>query len=192
MTEVRVELLDRALVEESAKKSGLLWVQVPGVPGEAAPNKGRADMTERPLWQVWHDGAVVVVGEGAEQPLHGLADGQSTVLTARSKDKGGRLVAWPVRVEELRPRSQAWTAAVEELKAKRLNSPDHATVTDRWAAESRVLRLVPVGASVAGPGAMPDGSHAAAPLPTPATTREPIPAALPKLLFGRRRRRGET
>ncbi|MEY9842806.1 hypothetical protein [Streptacidiphilus sp. EB103A] len=179
MTEVRVELLDRALVEESAKKSGLLWVRLP-------------DGTDRALWQVWHDGAVTVVGEGAEQPLHGLADGQSTVLTARSKDKGGRLVAWPVRVEELQPHSEAWTAAAEELKAKRLNSPDHATVTDRWAAESRVLRLVPVGASVAGPGSMPDGSHAAVPVPTPATTREPIPAALPKLLFGRRRRRGGT
>ncbi|WP_380567624.1 hypothetical protein [Streptacidiphilus jeojiensis] len=179
MTEVRVELLDRALVEESAKKSGLLWVQLP-------------DRTERPLWQVWHDGAVTVVGEGAEQPLHGLVDGQSTVLTARSKDKGGRLVAWPVRVDELPPHSEAWTAAVDELKAKRLNSPDHATVTDRWAAESRVLRLVAVGASVAGPGSMPDGSHAAAPVPTPATTRQPVPAALPRLLFGRRRRRNAT
>jgi hypothetical protein len=177
MTEVSVELLDRALVEESAKKSGLLWVRLP-------------DGTDRPLWQVWHDGAVLVVGEGAEQPLHGLAGGQSTVLTARSKDKGGRLVSWPVTVTELAPGGEAWTAAVAELKAKRLNSPDHESVTERWAAESRVLRLVPADGPVQGPGALPEDSHAAAPLPTTATTREPIPAALPRLLFGRKRRRG--
>ncbi|MEY9963237.1 hypothetical protein ABIA33_001270 [Streptacidiphilus sp. MAP12-16] len=176
MTDARVELLDRALVEEAAKKSGLLWVRI-------------ADASDRALWQVWHDGAVLVVGEGAEQPLHGLADGQTTVLTARSKDKWGRLVAWPVRVEELAPGSEAWTAAVAELKAKRLNSPDHETVTERWARESRVLRLVPTGGSVQNPDAMPDASHAAAPLPTVATTRRPAPAALPRLLFGRRRRR---
>ena len=175
MTE-SVERLDRALVEESAKKSGLLWVRI-------------ADGTDRPLWQVWHDGAVVLVGEGAEQPLHGLADGQTTVLTARSKDKGGRLVSWPVRVEQLVPGSDVWTAAAEELRAKRLNSPDHATVTDRWARESRLLRLVAVDGPVSGPDALPDGSHAAAPVGTPATTREPAPAALPRLLFGRRKQR---
>lgn len=184
-----MELLDRALVEESAKKSGLLWVRLP-------------DGTDRPLWQVWHEGAVLVLGEGAEQPLHGLADGQSTVLTARSKDKGGRLVSWPVRVAELAPGSEAWTAAAAELKAKRLNSPDHEGVTERWARESRVLRLTladpnpaqdwlqdGLGDGIRGPGALPDGSQATAPVATPATTREPIPAALPRLLFGRRRKR---
>ncbi|MFC1432848.1 hypothetical protein ACEZDB_19590 [Streptacidiphilus sp. N1-3] len=176
MTELSAELLDRTLAEESAKKSGLLWVRI-------------ADTTDRPLWQVWHDGAVLVVGEGAEQPLHGLADGQQTVLTARSKDKGGRLVSWPVRVEQLEPGSEAWTAAAEELKGKRLNSPDHETVTERWARESRLLRLVPTGGPVSGPDALPTGSHAATPVPTPATTRQPAPAALPRLLFGRRRKR---
>ena len=174
MSEVSAELLDRTLVEESAKKSGLLWVRI-----------GTSD---RPLWQLWHDGAVVVVGEGAEQPLYGLADGQSTVLTARSKDKGGRLVSWPVRVEQLVPGSEAWISAAEELKGKRLNSPDHETVTERWARESRLLRLVPVDGPVTGPGALPDGSLAAAPVPTPATTRQPAPAALPRLLFRRKKK----
>jgi hypothetical protein len=181
MTEVSAELLDRALVEESAKKSGLVWVSAPaGQPGG-----------DRAVWHVWHEGAVVVVGGGAEQPLHGWAEGDAVTVTVRSKDSWGRLVAWPARVEELPPGSPAWAAAVEELKAKRLNSPDHETVTERWARESRVLRLVPAGGSSQHPGALPQESHAAAPLPTPATTRKPVPAALPKLLFGRgRRRRG--
>lgn len=175
MTELSGELLDRTLVEESAKKSGLLWVRI-------------ADGTDRPLWQVWHDGAVVVVGEGAEQPLHGLADGQTTVLTARSKDKGGRLVSWPVRVEQPAPGSEAWTAAAEELRSKRLNSPDHERVLERWARESRLLRLVATEGPVTGPDALPADGHTAVPVPTSATTRQPIPAPLPRLLFGRKRK----
>jgi hypothetical protein len=173
--ELSAELLDRALVEESAKKSGLLWVRA----GSGA---------DRAVWHVWHEGAVVVVGEGAEQPLHGWAAGDAVTVTVRSKDSWGRLIAWPARVEELAAGTPEWTAAVEELKAKRLNSPDHATVAERWARESRVLRLVPAGVSSEQPGALPDSSHAAAPLPTTATTREPIPEALPRLLFGRKRR----
>jgi hypothetical protein len=63
-----------------------------------------------------------------------------------------------------------------------------------------LLRLVPTGGPVrsdlpgdasdepAGPRALPTESHAAAPVPTPATTRQPIPAGLPRLLFGRKRK----
>ena len=178
MTEVSAELLDRALLEESAKKSGLVWVSTGG--------RGGGD---RAVWHVWHEGAVVVVGEGAEQPLNGWAQGDAVTVTVRSKDTWGRLLAWPARVEELPPGSAAWSAAVEELKAKRLNSPDFETVTERWARESRVLRFVPTGGSSQRPGALPEESGAAAPVPTPATTRQPAPAALPRLLFGRGRKR---
>ncbi|WP_051837318.1 hypothetical protein [Streptomyces sp. NRRL WC-3742] len=166
--------LDRALLEEAAKKSGLLWV--------------RADGQEhsRPLWHAWHDGAVVVVGDGAEQPLHGLTAGAEAQVTVRSKDKGGRLTGWRARVSELAPGGEAWSGAVEELKGKRLNAPDTDAITERWARECRVLRLEPAGALDERPGAMPDGSQAASPMPTPATTRRPIPAGLPKLLFKRR------
>jgi hypothetical protein len=55
----------------------------------------------------------------------------------------------------------------------------------RWARECRVLRLEPSG-SIA---ELPDGSLAQPPLPTPATTRRPIPAALPRLLLKKRKRR---
>lgn len=165
--------LDRALIEEAAKKSGLLWVD-----GQA-------------LWHAWVDGAVVVVGGGpGEQPLPGpgLSDGGTATVTVRSKDKGGRLVAFPVRITELSPDGEAWTAAVEELKGKRLNAPDAETMTERWARECRVLRLEPAGDPLERPGAMPDRSGAAAPVPTSAVTRHPIPAGLPKLLFRRRKR----
>jgi len=166
------ELLDRALVEEATKKSGLVWVKGPEGPARA-------------LWHVWHEGAVCLVGDGSgEQPLPGLSDGGAAEVTVRSKDKGGRLVSWAAKVVELAPRSEAWEAAVAELKGKRLNAPDGEAMTERWARESRVLRLEPTGDTAA----LPDGDLAEPPLPTPATTREPVPAGLPRLLMKKRKR----
>ncbi|MGW6293196.1 hypothetical protein [Streptomyces sp. NPDC055058] len=165
------ELLDRALIEEATKKSGLVWVEGPAGPARA-------------LWHVWHEGAACVVGDGpGEQPLPGLADGTRAQVTVRSKDKGGRLVSWTATVAELPAGSEAWTAAVAELKGKRLNAPDGEAVPERWARECRVLRLEPTGATAP----LPDGSLAAPPRPTPATTRRPAPAGLPRLLARRRR-----
>jgi hypothetical protein len=168
--------LDRALVEEATKKSGLIWVRGDGPAGTA----------DRPLWHVWHEGAVLVLGDGpGEQPLPGLVDGGTATVTVRSKDKGGRLVAWTARVVELAPDGEEWTAAVQELKGKRLNAPDGEEAPRRWARECRVLRL----AAVAVDAEPPTGSLAAVPLATPVTTRQPAPAALPKLLLRRRRGR---
>ncbi|MEE1756410.1 hypothetical protein [Streptomyces sp. SP18CS02] len=165
-------LLGQALVEEATKKSGLIWV--------------RGDGPARALWHVWHEGAAHVVGDGpGEQPLPGLADGSTAEVTLRSKDKGGRLVAWTATVGELAPGSPEWESAVGELKGKRLNAPDAETMTERWARECRVLRLTPRDARTD----HPTGSLAAAPLPTAATTRRPAPAALPRLLLGRKKRR---
>ncbi|MFF8591034.1 hypothetical protein ACF061_06265 [Streptomyces sp. NPDC015220] len=167
------ELLDQALVEEATKKSGLIWVQGPDAPVRA-------------LWHVWHEGAACVVGDGpGEQPLPGLADGAMAEVTVRSKDKGGRLVTWSARVVELAADSEAWRAAVAELRGKRLNAPDGEAMTGRWARECRVLRLEPAGTTVP----LPDGSLAEAPLPSPATTRRPVPAGLPRLLLKKRRRK---
>ncbi|OAH11701.1 hypothetical protein [Streptomyces jeddahensis] len=165
-------LLDQALVEEATKKSGLIWVQGSG--------------PARALWHVWHEGAAHVVGDGpGEQPLPGLADGGTATVTVRSKDKGGRLVEWAATITELAAGSPEWEAAVAELKGKRLNAADGEAMPERWARECRVLRLEPVGATAE----LPDGSLAAAPLPSSATTRRPIPAALPRLLLRRGRRR---
>ncbi|MEU6378144.1 hypothetical protein [Streptomyces sp. NPDC046909] len=167
------ELLDQALVEEATKKSGLIWVK--GAEGPA-----------RALWHVWHEGAACLIGDGpGEQPLPGLTDGGGAEVTVRSKDKGGRLVSWTAKVVELTPGSEAWDAAVAELKGKRLNAPDGEAMTDRWARECRVVRLEPTGSTLP----LPDGSLAEAPVPTAATTRQPIPAGLPKLLLKRRKRK---
>jgi hypothetical protein len=164
-------LLDQALVEEATKKSGLIWVQGSG--------------PARALWHAWHEGAAHVVGDGpGEQPLPGLADGGTATVTVRSKDKGGRIVEWAAKITELPARSAEWEAAVAELKGKRLNAPDGEAMPERWARECRVLRLQPLGTTAD----LPDGSLAAAPLPSGATTRRPIPAALPRLLLRRKRR----
>ncbi|MEV7087216.1 hypothetical protein AB0O07_15160 [Streptomyces sp. NPDC093085] len=163
-------LLARALVEEATKKSGLVWVRGSG--------------PDRALWHIWHEGAAVLVGDGpGEQPLPGLADGEPAEVTVRSKDKGGRVVGWTAVVAELAPHSPEWESAVAELKGKRLNAPDAETMTERWARECRVVRLVPAE-TVTEP---PQGSLAAVPLPTPATTREPVRTPLGKLLLGRKR-----
>jgi hypothetical protein len=162
------DVLRTALIEEATKKSGLVWVD-----GQA-------------LWHVWADGAMCVVGGPGEQPLPGLVDGGTATVTVRSKDKGGRLVGWSARVSLLEPRGAAWEAAVAELKGKRLNAPDGEGVVDRWARECEVFRLEPGGGEVA--VAVAEGSGAAVPVVTPATTRQPAPAGLPRLLARRSRR----
>lgn len=168
MTDLR---LDRLLVEEATKKSGLIWVRGAG--------------PARALWHVWHEGAAHVLGDGpGEQPLPQLADGATAEVTVRSKDKGGRLIAWTAAVSELEPHSEEWESAVAELKGKRLNAPDAEQMTERWARECRVLRLEPGRATTE----LPDASLAEAPLPTPATTRQAIPAGLPRLLLKRKKR----
>ncbi|CAM5684237.1 putative protein OS=Streptomyces aurantiogriseus OX=66870 GN=GCM10010251_19070 PE=4 SV=1 [Streptomyces aurantiogriseus] len=86
---------------------------------------------------------------------------------------------------QLAPGTEAWDAAVAELKGKRLNAPDGEAMTARWAAECRVVRLEPTGGTLP----LPDGDLAAAPVPSPATTREPIPAGLPRLLLKKRKRK---
>lgn len=158
-----------ALVEEATKKSGLVWVN-----GQA-------------LWHAWVDGAMCVVGGPGEQPLPGLADGGTARVAVRSRDKGGRLVSWTARVRLLPPDSEPWGAAVAELKGKRLNAVDGEAITTRWGRECEVFRLAPEGLPDEYPGVVDDGSGAAVPVASPATTRTAAPAGLPRLLARRRR-----
>lgn len=62
-------------------------------------------------------------------------------MTLRSKDNGGRLVAFDAGVEVI---DQVEAAdAVAALAKERLNAPDGARLVERWAAGSQVIRLTP-------------------------------------------------
>ena len=155
-----------ALVEESAKKSGLLWVRATG------PRH-----RPQPLWQVWHEGAIYVLTGGIEQPApEGLTD--RAFVTLRSKDKGSRLLTIEADVEPVAPDSDEWSGVVPVLMSKRLNLPDGDAAPERWRRECVVYRLRPSGEVVETPDEPTTGSHAAAPPPTPARTRVPRPLHL--------------
>ena len=82
----------------------------------------------------------------------------------------------------LRDRGGEAKAALPQLTAAlvtgRLNLADLATAADGWAASSVVRRIVPTGELVEAPGSLSDDAHRATPLPTPATTRGPLPRVL--------------
>ncbi|MBB5627536.1 hypothetical protein BJ981_003235 [Sphaerisporangium krabiense] len=120
-----------SLIEEAAKKSGVLWISLPA--------------GDRLAWHVWHDGAVYVVTGGGEQALPGLVDAARVTVTLRSKDNGARLVAFEaaVRVVDQSSPSEGDAGAIAALAKERLNAPDAAGLTSRWAAGSSVVRLTP-------------------------------------------------
>ncbi|GAA5077104.1 hypothetical protein HNP84_003649 [Thermocatellispora tengchongensis] len=117
----------KQLIEEGAKKSGVLWLTL-----------------DRPrlAWHAWHDGAIYLVTGGGEQHLPGLTDRSQVRVTLRSKDNGGELVAFEAAVEVID--QAAAPDAVAALAKERLNARDGAGMTDRWARESQVVRLTPL------------------------------------------------
>ena len=143
-----------ALLSEAGKKSGLLWIDIPG---------DRA----WPAWHVWLDGAGYVVTGPGEQHLPALPT--DVAVTFRSKDKGGRLVKVAAHATVVTPADPAWEPATTALKASRLNSPAGDTMA-RWAAEATVYALTPHGDALEGPGSYSTETGAAQPALTPATT----------------------
>jgi len=166
--------LTRALVEETCRKSALVWVRPP------------AATRAVPVWHFFVDGAVHVVGDGIEQPLPPMVEGEEVEVTVRSKDTGGRLLTYVAAVTRIRPDEPAWAAVVPELHAKRLNSPDGERQPERWARESRVLRLDATGRLVESPGHLSSRSHAAEPPGSAATTRGPLPFVVGRRAHRRR------
>jgi len=156
--------LSAALVAEVARKTAVSWL--------------RHDGRTHPVWHVWSDGALCLVADGPEQPLPPLDDGERVEVVMRSKDNGGRLVAWVGTVAVLRPADEAWEPTTAALVSARLNLRDLAAAPDDWAESSRVLRIVPTGELVEGPGDLPDDDHRDVPRETPATTRGPLPRVL--------------
>ncbi|MGH8891846.1 MAG: hypothetical protein ACRDWY_00830, partial [Actinomycetes bacterium] len=121
MTGDRDAALLLALVEETCRKSSLVWLRPTGSDRAVA------------AWHVFTAGAVHVVGGGQEQNLPEMADGDEVVVTVRSKDTGGRLLSFVARVDTVRPDDPAWDTVVPELHAKRLNPPDGERQPQRWA-----------------------------------------------------------
>ncbi|MGI8614334.1 MAG: hypothetical protein ACR2KL_10405 [Nocardioidaceae bacterium] len=146
-----------ALVEELAKKSAVCWLDY-GVPARS-----------HPVWHVWIDNAVVVVGNGDEQPLPSIDTEREVLVILRAKTSRHRLARCRAAVEVLPPWSRRWKAVLPALLAARLNLPDPAGAAERWAARSSVVRLVPLEV-LESPGSLPTGSGAAAPVTSPATT----------------------
>ncbi|SEK44546.1 hypothetical protein [Nonomuraea pusilla] len=118
---------DSAVVEEGARKSGVLWLTL-----------------DRPrlAWHVWHDGAIYLVAGGGEQELPGLDALDRVRVTLRSKDNGARLVEFDAAVS--RVDQAAEPGAVAALAKERLNAADSEHLTERWARDSLVVRLDPL------------------------------------------------
>jgi len=143
-----------ALLSEAGKKSGLLWIDIPG---------DRA----WPAWHVWLDDTAYVVTGPGEQSLPPLP--ADIAVTFRSKSTGGRLVTVAANAAVITPLDMRWEDATTALKASRLNAPA-GDIIARWADEAIVYALTPQGDVVQGPGSYSQQSGAAQP-PTPATTR---------------------
>jgi hypothetical protein len=169
----RESRLHEALLQELMRKSSLCWVRLAGAE------------RERAVWHVWHEGAAYVVSGGSEQPLPGVESAEEAVVVVRTKDTRQRMLAWRAEVGGVAPDSAEYDAVVGELLGARLNLPDLPEARDRWRRECRVTRLRPTGALEEHPGGLPDGELAAAPAPTPATTRR----GLPRVLHRRQTRR---
>lgn len=167
--------LRSALVVEAARKSGLLWLTLPGLP------------QPRAAWHLWHEGsAYVLTGGEGEQPLPGLPEAATVPVTLRSKDKGGLLIRWMAEVERVEPGTELWDTVAPLLARQRLNAADHERQIERWSTGSYVVRLTPTGEVTEAPGERRDDYAAVRPVPTPATTAGPPPR-----MFGARRRRAD-
>jgi hypothetical protein len=173
------EAFTSALIAELGKKTGVCWLRYdePYAPGSG----GRS----RAAWHIWYDDALHLVAGGDEQPLPGIEEADRVEVTMRSKESGGRLVTWVGRVTVVSPTDEAWDDVTSALVSDRLNLEDLSTVKDAWAARSVVVRVDPTGELLEEPGSLREDAQAAAPPPTPATTRGP----LPRVLHRRQRRR---
>ncbi len=120
---------DLDLVADLAKKSGLVWIEFAG--------------RTQAVWHEFVDGDVCVVGDGGEQPLPDVRDGDTVTLLLRSKTNRQLVATAPATVTVVSPDAPDWDAVTAALKSGRLNLSDSDHAVERWARESRVLRLVP-------------------------------------------------
>ena len=118
------------LIEEATRKSGVVWVTP------------QDEQSPRPVWHLWHDGAMYVLSGGIEQPLPVTA--RATVSVRSKERQADLLVEWQADVDVVTPGSPLWDEVVPLLHARRLNAPDGDAQPARWAQESVVQRFRPV------------------------------------------------
>lgn len=159
-----MEPVTRALVAELGKKTGVSWL--------------RYDGRTHAVWHVWLDDAMYLLSGDGEQPLPGIEAAERVEVLMRSKENGGRLVTWVGRTSRVAPGDEAWEPVSAALLADRLNVEDLTTAVPAWAERCVVTRVEPTGEVIEEPGDLSDGSHAAVPAESTATTRGPLPRVL--------------
>ena len=159
------------LIEETAKKAAVAWLTVPGA-GQAYP-----------VWFLWADGALHVVGGAGEQATPGLAElidaGGGQVDVTMRGDHGGRVVQAAATVSALDPTGANWATIAPQLAGKRLNATGGAEqVVARWATECRIYRITPVDDPTEAGPTLPDGDLVASPRPSDAARHPRMPKRL--------------
>lgn len=159
------DIAQRALLDESLKKSALVWLVVDG------RTHGR--------WHSWLHGHLYLLTGPGEQPDPGLVAGTASRIVVRSKDDSRHLLTVDADTSLLRPTDEDWAVATADLAKLRLNLSSPAEAAARWATpEFTLYRLTPRLPLVESPGNLPDDSRRRAPDPTLATTSAPRPRVL--------------
>jgi hypothetical protein len=151
------EVSQRAILDEALKKGALVWLQI----GERSHAR----------WHAWTQGQVYLLTGPGEQTDPGLASVETSRIVVRSKDTQHRLIAFDAAVSRLSPSDPDWDIATAELARLRLNLSDAEHAPQRWRTGGQVIfRLTPRLPLAEDVEDVPDDSHRAAPVPTPATT----------------------
>lgn len=159
------EVAQQALLDESLKKSALVWLVVDG------RTHGR--------WHSWLDGHLYLLTGPGEQPDPGLLAGSRTRILVRSKDDGRHLLTVDADTSVLQPTDADWATATADLAKLRLNLSHPAEAAARWAApDFTIYRLTPRLPLVESPDDLPDDARRLTPALTSATTSSPRPRVL--------------
>jgi len=153
------------------KTGGVVWLE----PDASAAGTSAVPPTTGPVWYVWSEGACYLLTGPGEQALPGIVHGGQCRVTARNP-AGGRAITWAANVEALDPADAEWAAVAPKLAAGRLNGGDPVTVVPTWPGRLVILGLRPTGEFATAETGFPDVSHAAVPLPSPATTTYRMPS----------------
>ena len=173
-----------AALEAAMKGAGVVWLSPDPATRVGQAHGGPTPATTGPVWHVWSDGACYLLTGPGEQPLPGIVHGGRCAVTARN-GAGGRAITWAATVEALDPSGPEWSAVAPKLAAGRLNGGDPVVVVPTWPGRLTILCLRPTGEQATVKTGLSHDSHAAAPLPSPATT----PYRMPSDITRRWRRR---